>query len=170
MSHCMTKPTKRRVHLVWSVFTACMKKAWVLKLPIVHTMKALIGLATHWAHSEDWSDWADAQAVMNLHCAHKSFCWFCHALAQIYFGYSITCKIKINFVMFIWKYNYMLQIDTNWVAAVTSKSSAGDVTTCLKATSLSNIFHMSLSQLWRPGICHILVAYHRNRSEYTPCT
>ena len=24
-------------------------------------------LATHWAHSEDWSDWVDAQADLSLH-------------------------------------------------------------------------------------------------------
>ena len=26
-----------------------------------------------------WSDWADAQADLSLCCAHRSFCWFCHA-------------------------------------------------------------------------------------------
>ena len=34
-------------------------------------------LATHWAHSDDWSDWADAQADPSLRFAHMSFCWFC---------------------------------------------------------------------------------------------
>ena len=33
-------------------------------------------LSTHWAHSEDWSDWADAQADLSLRWAHRSFCWF----------------------------------------------------------------------------------------------
>ena len=28
-------------------------------------------------HSEDWSDWADAQADLSLHWVHRSFCWFC---------------------------------------------------------------------------------------------
>ena len=35
------------------------------------------------AHSEDWSDWADAQAALSLRWAHRSFCWFCHEEAQI---------------------------------------------------------------------------------------
>ena len=39
-------------------------------------------LATHWAHSEDWSDWADAKANLNLRWAHRLFCWFCHAAAH----------------------------------------------------------------------------------------
>ena len=26
---------------------------------------------------------ADAQADLNLRWAHKSFCWFCHAVAKI---------------------------------------------------------------------------------------
>ena len=29
-----------------------------------------------------WSDWADAQADLSLRWAHRSFCWFCHAVAQ----------------------------------------------------------------------------------------
>ena len=43
-------------------------------------------LATHWAHSEDWSDWADAQADLSLRWAHKSLCWFWHAAAQTMFN------------------------------------------------------------------------------------
>ena len=42
-------------------------------------------LATHWAHSEDWSDWADAQADLSLCWVHISVCWFCHEAAQIIF-------------------------------------------------------------------------------------
>ena len=34
------------------------------------------------ADSEDWSDWADAQADLSLRWAHMSFCWFCHEAAQ----------------------------------------------------------------------------------------
>ena len=30
-----------------------------------------------------WSDWADAQADLSLRWAHRLFCWFCHAAAQI---------------------------------------------------------------------------------------
>ena len=40
--------------------------------------RKLGSLATHWAHSEDWSDWADAQAELSLRWAHISVSWFCH--------------------------------------------------------------------------------------------
>ena len=29
-----------------------------------------------------WSDWANGQAYLSVHWAHKSFCWFCRAAAQ----------------------------------------------------------------------------------------
>ena len=32
--------------------------------------------------SEDWSDWADAQTDLSLRWAHRSFCWFCRAVAS----------------------------------------------------------------------------------------
>ena len=32
---------------------------------------------------EHWSDWVDAQADLSLRWAHMSFCWFCHAPAQM---------------------------------------------------------------------------------------
>ena len=29
-----------------------------------------------------WSEWTDAQADLSLRWAHRSFCWFCHAVAH----------------------------------------------------------------------------------------
>ena len=40
-------------------------------------------LATHWAHSKDWSDCTDAQADLNFCWAHKSFCRFYCAATQM---------------------------------------------------------------------------------------
>ena len=78
----MTKPTnwhvrpgKTQISLgicpVWSESSVC--TIWVVKdLMLLH------------ADSERlWSDWADAQADLNLCWAHRSFCWFCRELAQI---------------------------------------------------------------------------------------
>ena len=48
------------------------------------TWRKLGFLATLWAHSEDWSDWVDAQADLRLRWAHRSFCWFCHEATQLY--------------------------------------------------------------------------------------
>ena len=40
-------------------------------------------LATHWVHSKDWSDWADAQADLSLRWAHMPFGWFGHEAAHL---------------------------------------------------------------------------------------
>ena len=73
----MTKPTKRFVrpaktqisldiHPVWSKSSL---SAWRNYL-----------LSAKWRL---WSDWADAQDDLSLCCAHRSFCWFCLAAAQL---------------------------------------------------------------------------------------
>ena len=70
MSQCMTEPTKWPEHPVWS--ESSLWSQWVAKDPsFIHV------------DSEDWSDWEDVQADRSLRWAHSSFCWFCHAVAQI---------------------------------------------------------------------------------------
>ena len=81
LSRLMTKPTKwmcaqRRLRSAWAsgpVWSESAMSAW----------RKLGSLATHWAHSEDWSDWADAQADLSLRWAHMPFCWFCHDAAHL---------------------------------------------------------------------------------------
>ena len=51
--------------------------------------RKLGSLATYWAHSEDWSDWAYAQADPSLRWAHMPFCWFSHEAAQM-FSHSLS--------------------------------------------------------------------------------
>ena len=46
-----------------------LKQNWVLSYPLR-------------AQRRLWSDWADAQADLSLRWAQKSFCWFCHEVAQ----------------------------------------------------------------------------------------
>ena len=46
-----------------------LKQKWVLSYPLS-------------AQRRLWSDWADAQADLSLHSAQRSFCWFCHEVAQ----------------------------------------------------------------------------------------
>ena len=76
----MTKPTKwlcteqRQISLgicpVWSESSLCAQ--WVAKDPnFLHT------------DSEEWSDWADAQADLSLRWVHMPFCWFCHEVAHL---------------------------------------------------------------------------------------
>ena len=52
------------------VFAVRMKKHWILIYPLS-------------AQQRLWSDWVNAQADLSLRWAHRSFCWFCHAAAQI---------------------------------------------------------------------------------------
>ena len=58
------------VRSVWSESLLCAQ--WVAKdLSFLH------------ADSEDWSDWADAQADLSLRWAHRPHYWFCHVAAHI---------------------------------------------------------------------------------------
>ena len=57
---------------------------------------SLGSLATHWAYSEDWSDCMDGHADLSLCWVHRSFCWFCHALAHLFMlflQFSATVEI-----------------------------------------------------------------------------
>ena len=81
LSHLTTKPTK------WHVCPA--KTQISLGIHPVRAKSSLSAwwklgsLATHWAHREDWSDWADAQADLSLLWVHMPLCWFRHEAAQI---------------------------------------------------------------------------------------
>ena len=74
------RPAKTKISLgirpVWSVFADRMTKAWVLSYQL--------------SASEDWSDWAHAQADLSLRWEHMPFCWFCHDAAQIFAYFSLT--------------------------------------------------------------------------------
>ena len=80
ISRSMTKPTKwhmrpaktisLRICTVWSA--SSLHTQWEAKVPRFLR-----------ADSKNWSDWtADAQANLSLPWVIKSFCWFCHAMAQ----------------------------------------------------------------------------------------
>ena len=59
------------IHPVWSESSLCAQ--WIAKDPsFLH------------ADSEDWSDWADAQADLSLRWVHISFCWFRHEVAHFF--------------------------------------------------------------------------------------
>ena len=51
---------------------------------LLSSWRSLRPLAILRVHSEDWLDWADAQADPSLRWAHRPYCWFCHAAARIY--------------------------------------------------------------------------------------
>ena len=62
-SHDMTKPTKWRVRPAKTEIGLGVRPVWSV---FAVRMKQLGSLAVHWTHSEDWSDWADAQADLSL--------------------------------------------------------------------------------------------------------
>ena len=98
------RPLKTQISLgirpVWSVSS-------------LSTQRPLGSLATHWAQSEDWSDWADAQADLSIHWAQMSFCLFCHELAQmiIIFHTSLRnaycCFVCFFFVVFFFEREFI---------------------------------------------------------------
>ena len=75
----MTNPTKWPVRPAKIQISGCpvgsessLSAQWIAKDPkFLHV------------DSEDRSDWADAKADLSLRWAHRSFCWFCHEVAQI---------------------------------------------------------------------------------------
>ena len=81
MSRRMTKPTKWPMRQLKIRVSLGIRPIWSVSL--LSAWRSIGSVATHWAHSEDWSDRADAQADLSLHWAHSSFCWFCHAAAHI---------------------------------------------------------------------------------------
>ena len=86
----MTKPTKwgvrpakTQINLgirpVWSESSLC--ALWEAKDP-----------SFFHADSEDWSDWADAQAGLSLRWAHR----FCHALAHMFLGPVVQSVVSLT--------------------------------------------------------------------------
>ena len=69
----------------WSESSLCAQ--WVTKDPsFLH------------ADSEDWSDWADAQADLSLHWAHMPFCWIFHEAAHL----GVNCITHLCLVEILW--------------------------------------------------------------------
>ena len=54
--------------------------------------RKLGSLATHWVQSEDWSDWADAQADLSLHWTHTHFVGFVMSWLTLSFGIYSTAE------------------------------------------------------------------------------
>ena len=66
-SNVAVRPAKTRISL--GIRPVCSESS-------LSACRKLGSLATHWAHSEDWSVWADAQADLSLRWAHTHFVGF----------------------------------------------------------------------------------------------
>ena len=85
----VTKPTKWPVHPVWSESLLCTQ--WVAK-----------DSSSLHADSEDWSDWADAQADMSRRWAHMPLSWFCHEAAHVCMILcALICLCILFYIIFI---------------------------------------------------------------------
>ena len=97
-SQCRTKPTKWHVRPAKTQISLDIRPVWLESL--LSTWRKLWSLATHWAHSKDWSDPADAKADLRLRWEHMPFWMFCYALAH-WFNINIgrrfdTSKIHLS--------------------------------------------------------------------------
>ena len=75
MSCLVTKPTMCAQWRLRSAWTSSQSDQSLLS-----AWRKLGYLATHWAYSEGWSDWADAQADLSLRWAQSHFVGFVMAL------------------------------------------------------------------------------------------
>ena len=62
--------------------------------PSLSAWRKFGSLATHWSHSEDWSDGADL-GWSESSLGAQAFCWFCHEAAQL-FHCSVKGLLKAN--------------------------------------------------------------------------
>ena len=104
MSQCTTKPTK------WHVRTAktqiCLAISPVWSESLLSAWRKIRSWAIHWAHSEDWSDWAVVPPDLSLRWAHIPFCRLCHALTPM----SITFRRLCNAHSFTEHTRYVFRI------------------------------------------------------------
>ena len=119
LSRLMTKPTKwyvrpGKTQISLGIWRSSLCTRWVVKDPrFLH------------AASEDWSDWADAQADLSLRWAHMSFCWFCHEAAQLCIGHGslMKCKYLQIYNQGTCKFYCISLHSTNWAASRENLSS-----------------------------------------------
>ena len=84
------------------------------------TWRKLGSLATHWAHSEDWSDWANAQADLSHRWADSHFVGFVMSrLISVISDKDLSSTCTIN----VFKMSRSMTKQTNDARPVWSESS-----------------------------------------------
>ena len=68
LNRFITKPTKRYVRPAKTQISLGIRPVW--SDSSLSAWRKRWTLVTHWVHSEDWSNWADAQADLSLIWAH----------------------------------------------------------------------------------------------------
>ena len=113
----MTKPTKWHVHPANTQISLGICPVWSESL--LSAWRKLKSLTTHRAHSEDWSDWADAQADLSLRWAHSHFVGFVmRRLIFIFLSYSFYRLLERVYSALaktlIWSLNVRLVHQSMW--------------------------------------------------------
>ena len=85
LSRSTTKPIKWHVRPAKTHSNLVNRTVW--SESSLSAWRALVFLANHWEHIEDWSDLADAQADLSLRWAYMLVYWFCHAAAHLFVSY-----------------------------------------------------------------------------------
>ena len=70
----------------------------------IHMKKSLVRSYPLSSQRRLWSDWADTQADLSLCLSHRSFCWFCYAVAHLISQHKFyRCEVFANiFVSDYW--------------------------------------------------------------------
>ena len=133
------------IHPVWSVF-------------IVHSLGSKRPKVSSGGQRRLWSDWAGAQADRSLHWAHRSFCWFCHAVAHVWPAKTKSC-LNISVVG-------MKKLGTFSVAS--NKTLCEEWSDCLHVQAILSLrwVHNVISILLGPCLNHFLKEFPVIRSFY----
>ena len=110
LSRVTTKQTKWHVRPVKTQI----RPGWCWSESSLSAWRKLGPLATHWAHSEDWTDWADAQADLSLRWAHSRFVGF--IMRRLNFGcLNVICNIAVlGIVEYWWSWSLAGSDDSFW--------------------------------------------------------
>ena len=107
ISCLMTKPTKWHVCPAKTQISLGIRPIW--SESSLSVWRKLGSSSTHWAHSKDWSDWADAQADLSLHWAHSHFVGYVMRWLSFYYNLQLPVKRhsgnKMLKQIYIWSFN-----------------------------------------------------------------
>ena len=92
LSRLMTKQTKWHVRPAKPQISLGIRPVW--SEYSLSARRKLGSLATHWALSEDWSNWAVAQADLSLRWAHSHFVGF--VVRWLILGYVVTENFRMS--------------------------------------------------------------------------
>ena len=92
LSRLRTKPTNWHVRPAKTQISLGTRPVW--SESSLSAWRSTEPFATHWAHSKDWSDWADSQADLSLRLARRPFCSFCHAVAYMWRNDCLRHKLE----------------------------------------------------------------------------